>query len=137
MRIQQKEGKERVMQIRRLAAVFVTALLAFAVAGPPVVSAAEEKLPSKSDASCVKCHADYEKTANLLAGKLVEVANKSGTIQLQIDKDMEVIYFDDSTQLKNAPAFKDIPKQESIRVSYIKKDGQEGHCRAQGEACRH
>jgi len=53
----------------------------------------------------------------------VEVANKSGTIQLQIDKDMEVIYFDDSTELKNAPAFKDIPKQESIRISYIKKDG--------------
>lgn len=111
------------MRIRGLAAVFAVAVLAFAVAGPPVVSAAEEKLPSKSDASCVKCHADYEKTANLLAGKLVEVANKSGTIQLQIDKDMEVIYFDDSTQLKNAPAFKDIPKQESVRITYIKKDG--------------
>ncbi len=93
------------MRMRGLAAVFVAALLAFALTGPPVVSAAEEKLPSKSDASCVKCHADYEKTANLLAGKLVEVANKSGTIQLQIDKDMEVIYFDDSTELKNAACF--------------------------------
>ncbi len=111
------------MWMRGLAAVFVAALVAFSVAGPPVVSATEEKLPSKSDASCVKCHADYEKTANLLAGKLVDVANKSGTIQLQIDKDMEVIHFDDSTELKNAPAFKDIPKQESVRITYIKKDG--------------
>ena len=53
----------------------------------------------------------------------MDVANKSGTIQLQIDKDNEVIYFDDSTVLKNAPAFKDIPKQESVRIMYIKKDG--------------
>jgi hypothetical protein len=111
------------MRMRLLAAFFVAALLAFAGAAPPVVSAAEEKLPSKADASCVKSHADYEKTANLLAGKLVEVANKSGTIQLQIGKDMEVIHFDDSTQLKNAPTFKDIPKQESIRITYIKKNG--------------
>jgi len=43
------------MRMRGLAAVFVAALLAFALTGPPVVSAAEEKLPSKSDASCVKC----------------------------------------------------------------------------------
>jgi hypothetical protein len=112
------------MSIRWLTVVFVTAILAIALAGPPVVSAAEEKLPSKTDASCVKCHADYEKSANLLAGKLVDVASKSGTIQLQIDKDMEVIHFDDSTQLKNAPAFKDIPKQESVRITYIKKNGQ-------------
>jgi len=94
-----------------------------AMAWPPVASAAEEKLPAKSDASCVKCHADYQKAANLFAGKLVEVAAKSGTIQLQIDKDMEVIHFDDSTELKNAPAFKEIPKQESVRITYIKKDG--------------
>ncbi|MGO9569818.1 MAG: rhodanese-like domain-containing protein [Desulfomonilaceae bacterium] len=111
------------MWIRGLAAVFVAALLAIAMVWTPVVSAADEKLPSKVDASCMKCHADYEKAGNLLAGKLVEVANKSGTIQLQIDKDMEVIHFDDSTQLKNAPAFKDIPKQESVRITYIKKDG--------------
>ncbi len=106
-----------------LAAVFVAAILAIVIAGPPVVSAAEDKLPSKADASCLKCHADYEKTANLLAGKLVDVAIKAGTIQLQIDKDMEVIHFDDSTELRNAPAFKEIPKQESVRITYFKKNG--------------
>ncbi len=53
-----------------------------------------------------------------LAGKLYDVAKKSHTIQLQMDKDMEIIHFDDSTVLKNAPAFKEIPKQESIRVTY-------------------
>jgi hypothetical protein len=112
------------MSIRWLAAVFVAAILAVAIAGPPVVNAAEDTLPSKADASCLKCHADYAKTANLLAGKLVDVAGKSGTIQLQINKDMEVIHFDDSTELRNAPTFKQIPKQESVRITYVKKNGQ-------------
>jgi Rhodanese-like domain len=111
------------MSIRWLAAVFVATALAVATAGPPVTAVAEERLPSKADASCLKCHADYEKTANLLAGKLVDVAAKSGTIQLKINKDMEVIHFDDSTELRNAPTFKQIPKQESIRITYVKKNG--------------
>ncbi len=45
-----------------------------------------------------------KRAASLFAGKLVERCHKSGTIQLQIDKDMEVIHFDDSTELRNAPA---------------------------------
>lgn len=106
-----------------LTSIVVSAVIAFAMAGPPSAIAQEEKLPSKSDSSCLKCHADYDKKPGLLAGKLYEVASKSNTIQLQIDKDMEVIHFDDSTTLKNAPSFKEIPKQESVRITYVKKDG--------------
>ena len=83
-------------------------------------AAAEEALPSKSDPSCLKCH-DYDKHSNLFAGKFVDVAAKSKTIQLQIGPDMEVLSFDDSTVVKNAPGLKKIPKQESVRVAYIKK----------------
>lgn len=83
---------------------------------------AKDKLPSKSDQSCLKCH-EYDKDSNLLAGKFVDVSVKAKSIQLQIDKDMEIIFFDDSTVLKNAPSLKEIPKQESVRVVYSKKDG--------------
>lgn len=106
-----------------LTSIIMSAVIAFAVATPPGAIAQEEKLPSKSDSSCLKCHTDYDKKPGLLAGKLYDVASKSGTIQLQIDKDMEVIHFDDSTTLKNAPSFKEIPKQESVRITYVKKDG--------------
>jgi len=104
---------------------FVIAVTAVTIAAgwPLVVSAvAEEKLPSKSDQSCLKCH-EYDKGANILAGKFVDVSSKANTIQLQIDKDMEVIFFDDTTLLKNAPSFKEIPKQESVRITYNKKNG--------------
>jgi hypothetical protein len=106
-------------------ALTVMALAAAALIGvwPPAGAAlADDKLPSKSDQSCLKCH-EYNKASNLFAGKLVDVSSKANAIQLQIDKDMEVVYFDDSTVLKNAPSMKKIPKQESIRITYFKKDG--------------
>jgi hypothetical protein len=105
------------------AAVFTVAFLALTVGASLFVSAgSEESLPSKSDASCLKCH-NYDKQSNILAGKFVDLSRKAKTIQLQIGPEMEVIHFDDATVLKNAPAMKDIPKQESVRVTYAKKDG--------------
>jgi len=88
----------------------------------PGAAAADEALPTKSDESCLKCH-QYDKQAGLFAGKLTDVSNKAKTIQLQIGKEMEVIYFEDATVLKNAPAMNEIPKGESVRVVYHKKDG--------------
>lgn len=105
--------------------VVLTLLMALAPATAPWLmshAVAQDKLPSKSDASCLKCH-QYDKMDNILAGKWVDVAIKTRTIQLGIDKDNEVIYFDDSTVLKNAPSMKEVPKQESVRIVYIKKDG--------------
>jgi rhodanese-related sulfurtransferase len=103
-----------------LPAAIVSLLLV--TAWPSLGSASEDKLPSKSDASCLKCH-EYDKMPGILAGRVHDVAIKSKTIQLQVGKEMEVIHFDDSTELKNAPTFKEIPKQEAIKVTYVKKDG--------------
>lgn len=103
--------------------VMSVAVMAFVVSGQTVTTVqAEESLPSKSDQSCLKCH-DYDKKSNIMAGKFLDVSSKAQCIQLQIDKDKEVIFFDDSTVLKNAPSYKEIPKQESVRVSYHKRDG--------------
>jgi 3-mercaptopyruvate sulfurtransferase SseA len=104
--------------------VALTLLMALALAAPWLSgdAIAQDKLPSKSDASCLKCH-QYDKMDNVLAGKWVDVSLKAKAIQLGINKDNEVIYFDDSTVLKNAPNMRAIPKQESVRIVYIKKDG--------------
>ncbi|MEW6349031.1 MAG: rhodanese-like domain-containing protein [Thermodesulfobacteriota bacterium] len=84
---------------------------------------AEDKLPTMSDQSCLKCHEEYKKASNLFAGKLVDVSQKAKTIQLKIDNDNAVIYYDDATALLNAPSMKEIPKSESVRITYVKKDG--------------
>jgi hypothetical protein len=114
--------KEEVMPRRGFTLLTAIVSLLLVTAWPNPGSASEDKLPSKSDASCLKCH-EYDKMPGILAGKLYDVSIKANTIQLQMDKDMEIIHFDESTELKNAPTFKEIPKQESIRITYVKKDG--------------
>jgi hypothetical protein len=100
----------------------LTALI-FATESPRCSRAGEQTgLPSKSDQSCLKCH-DYDKQLNVLAGKFVEGSVKAKALQLQIDKETEIIYFDDATVLRNATAINKIPKSESVKVTYVKRDG--------------
>ncbi len=108
---------------RMLAIMCAGALTAFAMGLSQVVSAvSEQKLPSKSDKSCLKCH-EYDKQANIIAGKLKSVSKKAKTIGLQVGKDLEVVRYDDATKLENAPSLKKIPAGESIRIVYYEKDG--------------
>jgi len=83
---------------------------------------AEDQLPSKAAQSCLKCH-EFTKLQNVLAGIVADVSKKANTIQLKIDKDVEVLYFDDKTGVKNAPNAPDIPKESSAKIVYYKKDG--------------
>jgi hypothetical protein len=107
---------------------FIVTILAVSVVavmtGWSSVSAAEtqDKLPSQSDPSCLKCH-KYDKMPNIFAGKFKDVSSKAKSISLGIGKDTEVIFFDDATELKNAPTLKKIPEGESVKVVYYKKNG--------------
>ncbi len=78
--------------------------------------------PTGSDERCEECR-DAEEEAGLLHGNLVHVSQESKTIRLQIGKGVEVLYFDDSTALKNASAMQDIPIGDSLKVLYLKKRG--------------
>lgn len=98
------------------ALMFVVSFVGFSLAH------AEDNLPSKSDQSCLKCH-DYNKKPNIIAGKLKEVSVKANAIQVQVGKDTEVLLFDDKTVLKNASSVSEIPKGESVKVIYQKRDG--------------
>lgn len=108
---------------RFIAAVLVPAVVAMMTGWTLVSSAAaQDNLPSQSDPSCLKCH-KYDKMPNTLAGKLKGVSSKAKSLSLQIGKNVEVIFFDDATTLKNAPTYKKIPKGESVKIVYGKKDG--------------
>ncbi len=91
--------------------------------GVPQVFGADEKAPAKVDSSCAKCHPDYEKGTDLFAGRIADVSIKAKVIQLNVNKDVELIHYDDSTVLKNAPTFKELPKQEAVKITYARKDG--------------
>lgn len=109
---------------RALNIACAVALVAFAIALSQFAGAtSEQKLPSKSAKGCLKCHPEYAKESNILAGKLKSVSKKAKTIALKIGKDVEVVHYDDATKLENAPTFKKIPNNESVRIIYTKKDG--------------
>jgi hypothetical protein len=112
--------KEISMKRRIVFALLVTAVLcSWSLAG---TVGAEEKLPSKSHQSCLKCH-KFDKQSNIFAGLLVGVSRKAKTIQLNVGKGNEVIYFNDATKLQNAPAMNKIKKGASVKIVYYKKDG--------------
>jgi hypothetical protein len=97
----------------------VSVVAAWALQG----SAAEPvKLPSKSAKSCLKCH-KYDKMPNLFAGRMVDVSRKAKTAQVRVGKGTEIVYFDDSTVVKNASTMKKIKPNQAVRITYYKKDG--------------
>ncbi len=108
---------------RLIVTILAVAAVALMAGWSPVSTAvAQDNLPSQSDPSCLKCH-KYDKMPNILAGKFKDVSSKAKSISLGIGKDTEVIFFDDATELKNAPTFKKIPKGESVKIVYYKKNG--------------
>lgn len=83
---------------------------------------ADDAIPGKSDQSCLKCHT-YDKTPNVLAGKFVNVSTKGKSIQLNINNEHEIVFYDEATVLKNAENYRAIKPQEAVKVVYAKKNG--------------
>jgi len=108
------------MKRRWLTMLTVTAAcVAWLLPGPAIVA---EASPTESDEHCAECR-EAEEEAGLFHGRLVDVSEEQGTLQLQIGKDIVVLYFDDSTALKNASAMQEIPIGESVKILYHKKGG--------------
>ncbi len=78
------------------AVIALAAVAAIAALCLPGISSEEEKLPTKASKGCLKCH-NYDKQFNLFAGNFVDVSAKAKTIQLKIDGESEIIYFNDAT----------------------------------------
>ncbi len=95
------------------------ACVAWLLPGAAIVAKAS---PTESDEHCAECR-EAEEEAGLFHGNLVGISQERKTIQVQIGKDIEVLYFDDSTTLKNARAMKEIPIGESVKILYHKKGG--------------
>ncbi len=104
--------------------VLTLLLVAGAITGwlPAVGSAADEALPTKAASNCLKCHA-YDKEPGVFAGRVAGVSNKAKTLQLEIDKQMETVYFDDGTSVKNADTMKGVKENASVKVVYFTKNG--------------
>ena len=112
--------KESSMKRWRMTLLSVTA--ACVVWLLPDTTIAAKALSTGSDEHCEECR-DSEEEAGLLHGTLVDFSQELKTIRLQVGKDLEILYFDDSTALKNASKMQEIPIGESVKILYHKKRG--------------
>ncbi len=95
------------------------ACIAWLLAGATIVAEASS---TNSTEHCAECR-DAEEEAGLFHGKVIGISQETKTIQMDTGKDIEILYFDDSTTLRNATAMQEIPVGESVKILYLKKGG--------------
>jgi hypothetical protein len=95
------------------------ACIAWLLAGAATMAEASS---TDSAEQCAECR-DAEEEAGLFDGKLIGISQETKTIQVDTGKDIEVLYFDDSTGLKNASAIQEVAIGESVKILYLKKGG--------------
>jgi hypothetical protein len=112
--------KEGSMKRRRMTLLAVTTACVVWLIPDTTITA--KAFSTGSDEHCEECR-DAEEEAGLLHGTLLDFSWESKTIRLQVGKDQEVLYFDDSTALKNATKMQEIVTGESVKILYHKKRG--------------
>lgn len=78
-------------------------------------AAAGKPMASKN---CLKCHGDYAKMKDTLAGNLSSKSMKAKSIQIKINKHLELVKFTPETKVKNIPSMKALKGTPAMRVYY-------------------
>lgn len=69
---------------------------------------------------CVNCHKAKD---DVVRGKLTNLSNKAGTLQINVGKNPWLFRFDEGTALKNVEAIKKLKKDKETAVTFAEKDG--------------
>ena len=95
------------------------ALLLMGICVQPLWAAgADQNLVSKK---CLRCHADYQDQADLVAGDFINKSRKAKTIQVKVGKDSHMIKFDDETRMHLAG---DLSRKVPMTVKLRESEGQ-------------
>jgi hypothetical protein len=68
--------------------------------------------------NCAKCHQPFKKMDHVLAGNLSSKSMKANSIQMKVNKKLELIKFTEDTQVKNVPDIKSLKGTVAMRVHY-------------------
>ena len=75
------------------------------------MSAKAPQTPPMQSKRCLNCHKNYKSMEDIITGNFKSRSNKAKSIQVRIDKRMQVVKYTPETTVKNVP---------SIRVSVRK-----------------
>ena len=75
--------------------------------------------------NCMKCHSDFGKMENVMAGNLKSASLKGSSIQMKVNNRLEMVKLTSETKLENVPNAKALKSGMAMRVHY----SQEGNDR--------
>ena len=97
--------------------MFVVLMTAFAMFVLPGVWAAGDTAPIVQN-NCMKCHQNFGKMNNIMAGNLSGTSLKANSIQMKINNRLEMVQFTPETKISNVPDMKALKDGMALRVHY-------------------
>lgn len=104
------------MNTRKIVVAGAGAALLLAVMGNSPPASAKQSITKP----CVNCHKEKD---DVIRGRLANLSNKAGTLQVNVGKDSWLFRFDEGTSFKNAASTKDLKPNGETAVTFVEKDG--------------
>ena len=74
--------------------------------------------PQTVQKNCMKCHQNFGKMDNIMAGNLSSTSLKANSIQMKINDRLEMVKFTADTEISNVPDMKAFKSGMALRVHY-------------------
>jgi hypothetical protein len=103
--------------MKRKISVFGVLAAALTICILPGAWAAADTAPIVQN-NCMKCHQDFGKMKNVIAGNLSGKSMKANSIQMKINNRLEMIKFTPETKISNVPDLKSLKGGMAMRVHY-------------------
>jgi hypothetical protein len=97
--------------------MFVILMAAFALFVLPGGWAAADTAPIVQN-NCMKCHQNFGKMNDIMAGNLSGTSLKANSIQMKINNRLEMVKFTPETKISNVPDMKSLKAGMALRVHY-------------------
>jgi hypothetical protein len=85
-----------------------------ALAGPPKAGPFQSK-------KCLRCHTEFADEENILTGDFQSRSNKAKSIQVKVNKTMQIVKYTPETEVDNVDNIKKLKKPIPVKVYYEKK----------------
>ena len=108
------------MKWKNLSFIFFVAILGLLVLVPQTFGGEGKAPPNMVFKKCLKCHSEYKKMNNVMAGEFYSRSRKAKSIQIKINNRMQLVKYDQNTKVKNVPDIKKLKRPIPILVHYKK-----------------
>lgn len=107
------------MRSIKIAVLFLVAAF-FLLPGLEADAAKAPQTPQMQSKRCLNCHKTYKDQTDIITGNFKSRSKKAKSIQIRIDKRMELVKYTPETKVKNVPSIKKLKAPMTVKVHYKK-----------------